>query len=121
MELEESQVRSVDTEYWRYEAAEEAARASSASPNLPPYENNNLDSREEPVIPSRYRTRSEGDSTLEKDLIKTANGGRRTRRTTRRSSPHFKIDADTEFSDDSSIDEGYEVASILSSIDERLS
>ena len=46
--------------------------------------------------------------------------GRRGRRTTRRV-PHYKIDADSdEGSDNSTIDENYDVASISSSIEEGL-
>ena len=46
--------------------------------------------------------------------------GRRTRRTTRRV-PHYKIEADSDGgSDNSTVDEDYEVASLLSSIDEGL-
>ena len=60
------------------------------------------------------------DSSLAADLQQTASGRRKTRRTTRRT-PHYKIDADSDAgSDDSTVDEDYEVASILSSIEEGL-
>ena len=67
------------------------------------------------ALPSRYQQ----SSRLEEDLRNTASGKRRTRRTTRRT-PHYKIDADSDESDTSSIDEDYDVDSIFSSIEENL-
>lgn len=78
-------------------------------------------------IPSRYQRTTEVDghnSSLADDLRRTAEGrGRRTRRTGRTAAQQpRRIDADTvdAGSDNSSVDEDYEVASILSSIEERL-
>ena len=121
MALEGSQVQVVDNEYQNYETAEATAVGSQYTPPPPPtYENTRDSGGETAVLPLRYQVKTAGENTLAEDLRRTANGtSRRTRRTTRRT-PHYKIDADTEFSDDSSIDEGYEVDSILSSIDERL-
>ena len=72
------------------------------------------------VVPSRYQRSSEREDNLAADLRQTACGRRRTRRTTRRT-PHYKIDADSdEGSDNSTIDEDYDVDSIMSSIEEGL-
>ena len=76
---------------------------------------------ESSVIPSRYQRSSETDSSLAEDLQRTASGRRdRTRRKSIRRTANYRIDADSEEGSDSTVDEDYEVASILSSIPEGL-
>ena len=87
----------INTGYTNYGHRSTNERENSASANLPP----------------RYQSSSQ----LADDLRLTASGVRRTRKRSR--TPHRKIDAD-ESSDASSIDEDYEVDSILSSIEEGL-
>ena len=109
----------ISSEYQNFDAVDNSANKSPP----PTYESAHVTGGggggEKVVVPSRYLTG--GDKRLAEDLRVTANGGRRrTRRTTRRQ-PHYKIDADSdEGSNNSSIDEDYEVASILSSIEEGL-
>lgn len=122
--MDDYQVPVVSTDYYNIESVTDPT-------SLPPsYESTSQsESRRgtQNSIPSRYQRTTEVDgrnSSLADDLRRTAEGrGRRTRRTGRTAAQQpRRIDADTVDvgSDDSSVDEDYEVASILSSIEERL-
>ena len=124
LEMDDYQVPVVSTDYHNIESVTDLT-------SLPPsYESTSQsESRRgtQNSIPSRYQRTTEVDgrnSSLADDLRRTAEGrGRRTRRTGRTAAQQpRRIDADTVDvgSDDSSVDEDYEVASILSSIEERL-
>lgn len=114
-----AEVPVISSEYKSYDDSP----AKSSPP--PTYENTSGNGSGErgaaAVIPSRYRPTAEADKNLADDLRRTADGKkRRTRRTTRRT-PHYRIDADSdEDSNSSSVDEDYDVNSILSSIEEGL-
>ena len=58
-------------------------------------------------------------SQLEQDLINTANGTRGTRQATRKKQV-YQVNPDSDEGSDSTIDEDYDVDSILSSIEEGL-
>ena len=107
--MEDSEKPAVTAEYQSFNDV------SESSPP-PTYESSRGDGGSS-ALPSRYQRYTVADSSLATDLQQTASERRKTRRRT----PHYEIDADSDAgSDDSTVDEDYEVASILSSIEEGL-